>query len=306
MDNQKILIVNLSKWKIWEDSSALLGAMMVTKFQIEAMTRADTPEDLRKDFYLYVDEFQNFATDSFATILSEARKYKLNLTVANQYIEQMSDTVRGAVFGNVGSIMSFQVWYEDPTKLAETMWEEDVISPADFTNLKKYTIYSKLLIWGMPSRVFSAGTFPPIRFKNEGQEQKRDTVLRISREKYAKPVEFVENKLKEASDKAWEDEKKFREREIAFKERIREEKLAKKAGERVEKLLSPIIDTIQIQSPDWNIFEAKPEKLPIQIPSPWHNNNNHQNKQRNNSQNKKQWNNQNHRFDNKPKWDVKN
>lgn len=121
MDNQKILIVNLSKGKIGEDSSTLLGAMMVTKFQIEAMTRADTPEDLRKDFYLYVDEFQNFATDAFATILSEARKYKLNLTVANQYIEQMSDTVRGAVFGNVGSIMSFQVGYEDATKLAETM-----------------------------------------------------------------------------------------------------------------------------------------------------------------------------------------
>jgi type IV secretory pathway TraG/TraD family ATPase VirD4 len=98
MDNRKILIVNLSKGKIGEDSSALLGAMMVTKFQIEAMTRADIPEDQRRDFYLYVDEFQNFATDSFATILSEARKYKLNLTVANQYIEQMSENVRGAVF----------------------------------------------------------------------------------------------------------------------------------------------------------------------------------------------------------------
>ena len=146
--------------------------MMVTKFQIEAMTRADTPEADRKDFYLYVDEFQNFATDSFATILSEARKYKLNLTVANQYIDQMSDNVRGAVFGNVGSIISFQVGYEDANKLAETMGEEDVISPTDLTNLKKYTIYSKLLINGMPSRVFSAGTFPPIRLRNEGLEQR--------------------------------------------------------------------------------------------------------------------------------------
>ena len=239
MDNRKILIVNLSKGKIGEDSSALLGAMMVTKFQIEAMTRADIPEDARKDFYLYVDEFQNFATDSFATILSEARKYKLNLTVANQYIEQMSENVRGAVFGNVGSIMSFQVGYEDATKLAETMGEEDVISPTDFTNLKKYTIYSKLLINGMPSRVFSAGTFPPIRFKNEGQEQKKETVLRIVREKYAKPVEFVESKLKEISDKAGEDEKKLKEREIAFKEKIKEEKLAKKAAEKTAAILGP-------------------------------------------------------------------
>lgn len=94
MDNRKIFIVNLSKGKIGEDSSALLGAMMVTKFQIEAMGRADIPEEKREDFYLYVDEFQNFATDSFATILSEARKYKLNLVMANQYIEQMSETVR--------------------------------------------------------------------------------------------------------------------------------------------------------------------------------------------------------------------
>jgi hypothetical protein len=105
MDNEKIFIVNLSKGKIGEDASALLGAMMVTKFQIEAMTRADTPEEERKDFGLYVDEFQNFATDSFATILSEARKYKLSLTMANQYIAQMPETVQGAVFGNVGTLV---------------------------------------------------------------------------------------------------------------------------------------------------------------------------------------------------------
>ena len=101
MDNGKIIIVNLSKGKIGEDASSLLGAMMVTKFQMDAMSRADIPENQRKDFYLYVDEFQNFATDSFATILSEARKYKLNLVMANQYIDQMQESVRGAVFGNV-------------------------------------------------------------------------------------------------------------------------------------------------------------------------------------------------------------
>ena len=101
MDNQKIFLVNLSKGRIGEDASALLGSMMVTKFQIEAMTRADIPESERIDFGLYVDEFQNFATDSFATILSEARKYKLSLTMANQYIAQMPETVQDAVFGNV-------------------------------------------------------------------------------------------------------------------------------------------------------------------------------------------------------------
>ena len=98
MDNGKIIIVNLSKGKIGEDASGLLGAMMITKFQLDAMSRADQKESERKDFYLYVDEFQNFATDSFTTILSEARKYKLNLVMANQYINQMEDTVREAVF----------------------------------------------------------------------------------------------------------------------------------------------------------------------------------------------------------------
>lgn len=98
MDHKKIIIVNLSKGKIGEDASSLLGAMMVTKFQLDAMSRADIPESQRQDFYLYVDEFQNFATDSFSTILSEARKYKLNLVMANQYIDQMTENVRGAVF----------------------------------------------------------------------------------------------------------------------------------------------------------------------------------------------------------------
>jgi hypothetical protein len=149
------------------------------------------------------------------------------------------------------------------------MGEEDVISPADFTNLKKYTIYSKLLIGGMPSRVFSASTFPPIRFKNEGQEQKKETVLRIVREKYAKPVEFVESKIKEISDKAGEDEKKLKEREIAFKEKIKEEKLAKKAGDRVAGLLADgSVETVRVQAPGGEIFEPRPERTPAQIGSP--------------------------------------
>ena len=106
MDKGKIVVINLSKGKIGEDNSALLGAMFITKFQLDAMSRASIPEKDRKDFYLYVDEFQNFATDSFATILSEARKYRLNLTMANQYIAQMPDEVRDAVFGNVECFLS--------------------------------------------------------------------------------------------------------------------------------------------------------------------------------------------------------
>ncbi len=223
MDNKKIVIVNLSKGKIGEDSSALLGALMITKFQIDAMSRADIPESERTDFYLYVDEFQNFATDSFATILSEARKYKLNLVMANQYIEQMSETVRGAVFGNVGSTVCFQVGSPDARMLSELM-DEELVLPNDLMNLKKYDIYTKLLIDGMPSPVFSATTLAPILARLEIPEQKVDVVLKVSREKYAKPVELVEKKIFEFNLKVIEDEKKFRSAEDAYKEKKKEEK----------------------------------------------------------------------------------
>ena len=114
MDTGKIIIVNLSKGKLGEDNSAFLGSMLVTKFQIDAMSRADVPEKERTDFYLYVDEFQNFATPSFSNILSEARKYRLNLTMANQYVEQLSPDksntqLKDAVFGNVGTVVSFRL-----------------------------------------------------------------------------------------------------------------------------------------------------------------------------------------------------
>ena len=139
MDRGKIIIVNLSKGKIGEDNSALLGAMLITKFQLDAMSRADIPEKERKDFYLYVDEFQNFATDSFATILSEARKYRLNLTMANQYIEQMSEEVRSAVFGNVGTLVAFQVGYDDASYF-ESQFSEEVLAN-DIVALPKYQTY---------------------------------------------------------------------------------------------------------------------------------------------------------------------
>lgn len=191
MDKGKIVIVNLSKGRIGEDNSSLLGAMMITKFQLDAMGRADTPEKDRIPFYLYVDEFQNFATESFATILSEARKYKLNLTMANQYIAQMPDEVRDAVFGNVGTLMSFQVGFDDAEYLSQQFAE--VVMPNDLVNLNKYTIYNRLLIDGMPSRTFSADTLPPPDV--EMGEDRREKIIRLSRERYSKPREMVEDKI---------------------------------------------------------------------------------------------------------------
>ncbi|MEK7545280.1 MAG: DUF87 domain-containing protein [Patescibacteria group bacterium] len=191
MDKGKIVIINLSKGKIGEDNSALLGSMFVTKFQFDAMSRADIPESERRDFYLYVDEFQNFATDSFATILSEARKYRLNLTMANQYIAQMPEEVRDAVFGNVGSIATFQVGYDDADYIAKQFGNEDM--SVDLVSLRKYSAYIKLLVDGMPTKVFSMETLPPPRF--EVEENRRDKVLRMSRERYSTPRAVVEDKI---------------------------------------------------------------------------------------------------------------
>ncbi|HCW32290.1 TPA: hypothetical protein DGH83_02195 [Candidatus Peregrinibacteria bacterium] len=194
MDKGKIVIVNLSKGKIGEDNSSLLGAMMITKFQLDAMSRADTPERDRKDFFLYVDEFQNFATDSFATILSEARKYRLNLTMANQYIAQMPEEVRDAVFGNVGSIVSFQIGYDDAEYLSQQF--EEIVTPNDLVGLNKYTVYTKLLIEGMPSRPFSADTLSPPEGASEIEDGRREKIIKVSRERYSHPRSVVEDKIK--------------------------------------------------------------------------------------------------------------
>ncbi|MCH8519022.1 type IV secretion system DNA-binding domain-containing protein [Candidatus Gracilibacteria bacterium] len=209
MDKKKIIVVNLSKGKIGEDASSLLGAMLVTKFQLDAMSRADIPESERQDFYLYVDEFQNFATDSFATILSEARKYKLNLVMANQYIDQMTEEVRGAVFGNVGTLVSFQVGSSDAKLLTEAF--TGGIEADDLMNQKKYTIYLKQLIDGMPSPIFSASTFPPHPHNNEEFSERYKNILQVSRERYTKPRQLVEEKIQklisdlELDEKRWEE-----------------------------------------------------------------------------------------------------
>jgi CxxC-x17-CxxC domain-containing protein len=189
MDSQKIFIMNLAKGRIGEDASALLGNMLVTRIQLAAMGRVDIPEPERNDFYLYVDEFQNFATLSFANILSEARKYRLNLILAHQYIEQLAEEVAAAVFGNVGTIVTFRIGAAD----AEVLEKEfsPTFTAEDLVNLTKYDTYMKLMIDGISSTPFSASGLPPVT----GPTENRDKVIRVSRERYAKPKEIVEEKI---------------------------------------------------------------------------------------------------------------
>jgi hypothetical protein len=189
MDNKKILLMNLAKGRIGEENSALLGAMMITKLQLAAMSRVDVEEEKREDFYLYVDEFQNFSTESFANILSEARKYRLNLTIAHQYIEQLGDIVKAAVFGNVGTIICFRVGAEDAEFLEKEF--EPYFDQTDLVNLPKYNVYLKLMIDGVASAPFSATMLPPIK----GETGNLEKIITSSRERYASPVEVVEEKI---------------------------------------------------------------------------------------------------------------
>ena len=186
MNSGKILLVNVSKGRIGEDNSSILGAMLITKIQLSAMERVRIPEEERKDFYLYVDEFQNFATDSFVNILSEARKYRLNLIIAHQYIGQLvtdtSTAVRDAVFGNVGTMVSFRVGAADAEALELEFTPEFLQN--DLINLPNYNIYIKLMIDGITSRPFSAKTLPPAPIDKENK--KREEIIGISRRNYAK------------------------------------------------------------------------------------------------------------------------
>jgi energy-coupling factor transporter ATP-binding protein EcfA2 len=190
MDGGKIFIANLSKGKVGEDNSSLLGAMVVTKIQLAAMSRAGTSTKQLKDFYLYVDEFQSFATESFATILSEARKYKLNLTVAHQYIEQLHEDVQSAVFGNVGTMIVFRIGATDAEFLEKEFYPDFLAS--DFVNLPNYQVYVKLMIDGMTSKPFSARTLPPSSLPETSMF---DTIVQVSREKYALLRSGVEKKI---------------------------------------------------------------------------------------------------------------
>ncbi len=190
MDSKKILIVNLSKGKVGEANSMLLGNLIITKLYLAAMSRVDVVEKERADFFLYVDEFQNFATESFASILSEARKYRLSLTLAHQYIAQMEDVVRDAVFGNAGTIVSFRIGAEDSEYLEKEF--SPVFTAEDLVNLPKYEIYLKLMIEGVAGRPFSATTLPPF---SKAEEGRKEEIIEQTRKDYANPRAAVEEHI---------------------------------------------------------------------------------------------------------------
>ncbi|MCL4405121.1 type IV secretion system DNA-binding domain-containing protein [Patescibacteria group bacterium] len=196
MDEKKIFIANLSKGRVGEDNSELLGAMLVTKLQLAAMSRVDIPEDSRQDFYLYIDEFQNFSTESFANILSEARKYRLNLVLAHQYIAQLVTgqvtKVRDAVFGNVGTIIAFRVGADDARFLEREFIP--TFTESDLVNLSKYHIYIKLLIDGIASKPFSAQTLPP---RPLPEHSLASEIIERSRERYSSSKDAVDEKINE-------------------------------------------------------------------------------------------------------------
>ncbi|MFH1866789.1 MAG: type IV secretory system conjugative DNA transfer family protein [Patescibacteria group bacterium] len=195
MDQQKILLVNLSKGTTGEVNSSLLGLIVVSKLQMAAMSRASVAESARRDFYLYIDEFQNFITDSISTILSEARKYRLDLTIANQYLQQLvqgNDTkIRDAVLGTVGTLISFKIGIEDAELLAKEF--APVFSAHDLVNIEQYNAYVKLLVDNAPARPFNMKTSPP---------QACDTKIalklkELSRLKYGRPHAEVEAEILE-------------------------------------------------------------------------------------------------------------
>ena len=207
MNEGKIFLVNVAKGRIGEDNSGLLGGMIITKIQLAAMERVRIPEEDRRDFFLYVDEFQNFVTDAFAGILSEARKYRLNLTIAHQYTAQLvsdkSTAVRDAVFGNAGTMMVFRVGADDAEFLEKEF--EPEFTPQDIVNLPNYKIYMKLMIDGVTSRPFSAKTLPPM--VKSGDKDIATEVIKSSRELYCRPRDVVEKEINDWSGMSLGDER---------------------------------------------------------------------------------------------------
>lgn len=190
MDRRRILIANLSKGRLGEDKANLLGAVLVGSFQAAALGRADVPQAQRPDYFFYVDEFQNFATDSFATLLSESRKYHLCLHLFNQYVEQLPDTVRLAVLGNVGSMLSFRVGESDAEALSREFG--DGCHPTQFSDLPNYEMMVRVMNGGRLGAPFLAKTDPPAgRRYGKGYN-----IIRRSRERYATPHAVVEDKIR--------------------------------------------------------------------------------------------------------------
>ncbi len=194
MDEQKILLVNLSKGKIGEENASFLGLVLVPKILVAAMSRQDMPMADRKDFFLYVDEFQNFATPDFAQILSEARKYRLNLVVANQFIGQMEEEVKNAIFGNVGTICSFRVGVTDANYMQHEF--QPTFNESDLINVDKFNCYMKTLVGGEPTPPFSLDTTKDIR-QEKALENPRvaELIKELSRLKYGHDVNVIEAEI---------------------------------------------------------------------------------------------------------------
>jgi hypothetical protein len=190
MDNKKILLVNLSKGRTGELNSKLLGMIFVMKFQAAAMSRANVPESERTDFCLYVDEFQNFSTDSFATIMSEARKYHLNLIVANQFTTQLTEEIRDAVFGNMGTIISFRIGQNDVESLSR--YFQPLFDGDDLLRVPNYNAVVRTLIGGVPTQPFSMTGLPPLGSPNKGLG---DALKQLSAAKYGRPKAVVEAEI---------------------------------------------------------------------------------------------------------------
>ncbi len=193
MDKGKILLVNLSKGKTGEVNSSLLGLIIVSKLQMAAMSRTDIPQTERRDFYLYIDEFHNFTTDSVATILAEARKYRLNLNITHQFIAQLPDNIRDAVFGNVGTMVVFRIGAEDAETVAKQF--KPTFEEQDLINIDNANAYVKLLINGMTSKPFDIKTYPPI----SGNRELAEAIRNLSRLKYGRPKYIVGHEIMERS-----------------------------------------------------------------------------------------------------------
>lgn len=192
MDNKKILIVNLSKGRTGELNSKLLGMIFVMKFQAAAMSRANIPEEDRVDFCLYVDEFQNFSTDSFATIMSEARKYRLNLVVANQFTTQLTEEIRDAVFGNIGTTIAFRIGQNDVDVLSR--YFQPLFDADDLLRIPNRNTIVRTLIGGVPTQAFSMATIPPLGSPNK---ELGDALKQLSAAKYGRPRSVVDKEITE-------------------------------------------------------------------------------------------------------------
>ncbi|MCA9371805.1 type IV secretion system DNA-binding domain-containing protein [Candidatus Woesebacteria bacterium] len=191
MDDGKILLINLSKGKLGEENSTFLGLLIIPKILAAAMSRVDTPEEKRRDFFLFVDEFQNFATPDFAVILSEARKYRLSLTVANQFIGQMDEEVKNAVFGNVGTMISFRVGVTDASYLAREF--QPTFGESDLINVERFHGYMKTIVDNEPVDPFSVDmTKDMAELKAARNEKIAQAIIQLSRLKYGKPREIIE------------------------------------------------------------------------------------------------------------------